>query len=76
MLPCPQALAAAFKDPTIHSHLKDAYRFKDKEEVELLARVMRVWDEDGLPDPQAIAFGEFIIKVRLHGSSALTQDCP
>lgn len=25
---------------------------------------MRKWDEDGMPDPDAVAFGEFIIKVR------------
>ncbi len=58
-----QELAAAFRDPAMHQHLKVVYRFKDKEQVELLARVMRVWDEDGVPDPSAIDFGEFIIKV-------------
>lgn len=29
----------------------------------MLSRVMRKWDEDGVPDPDAIAFGEFILKV-------------
>ena len=30
----------------------------------MLSRVMRKWDEDGVPDPNAVAFGDFIIKVR------------
>jgi hypothetical protein len=29
----------------------------------MLARVMRKWDEDGVADPDATAFGEFILKV-------------
>lgn len=31
----------------------------------MLTRAMRVWDEDGIPDPDAVAFGEFILKVLL-----------
>jgi hypothetical protein len=31
--------------------------------VEILARVMRKWDEDGQPDEEACALGEFINKV-------------
>lgn len=31
----------------------------------MLTRAMRVWDEDGIPDPDAVAFGEFILKVPL-----------
>ncbi len=51
-------------DPSIREHPRDAYRFKSREQVELLARVMRKWDEDDVPDPAAVAFGEFIVKVR------------
>jgi hypothetical protein len=29
----------------------------------MLSRVMRKWDEDGVPDPDAAALGEFILKV-------------
>lgn len=32
-------------------------------QVEMLSRVMRKWDADGIPDPEDAAFGEFIIKV-------------
>jgi hypothetical protein len=31
----------------------------------MLARVMRKWDEDGVPDPDATAFGEFVLKASL-----------
>ncbi|WIA34679.1 hypothetical protein OEZ86_012993 [Tetradesmus obliquus] len=30
--------------------------------VSLVLREMRVWDEDGVPDPQAAEFGEFVLK--------------
>ena len=35
-------------------------------QVEMLSRVMRKWDEDGVPDPESIAFGEFILRVSKH----------
>lgn len=56
-------LTAAAQDPDIHDHMKDAYRFGSKGHVELLCRVMRKWDDDDVPDPDALDFGEFIIKV-------------
>jgi hypothetical protein len=45
--------------------LKTVYRFRDEKQVSLLLRDMRVWDEDGVPDPQAAEFGEFVLKVRV-----------
>jgi hypothetical protein len=44
--------------------LKTVYRWKDVEQVSLVLREMRVWDEDGVPDLAAAEFGEFVIKVR------------
>lgn len=44
--------------------LKTVHRWKDVEQVSLVLREMRVWDEDGVPDPQAAEFGEFVLKVR------------
>jgi len=38
-------------------------RFKDVEEVEVLARIMRKWDLDGEPVPEAAMVGEFVMKV-------------
>lgn len=43
--------------------LKTVYRFKDEKQVSILLRDMRVWDEDGVPDPGAAEFGEFVLKV-------------
>jgi hypothetical protein len=43
--------------------LKKVYRFRDVRQVSLLCREMRRWDEDGIPDPEASQFGEFVIKV-------------
>jgi hypothetical protein len=43
--------------------LKAVHRWKDVEQVSLVLREMRVWDEDGVPDPQAAEFGEFVLKV-------------
>lgn len=37
-------------------------RFKSAEQVEVLSRVMRAWDEDGLPLPEGIHVGEFVLK--------------
>jgi hypothetical protein len=42
-------------------------RFANVEEVEVLARVERKWDEDGLPDQEASDLGELILKVGLMG---------
>jgi hypothetical protein len=33
------------------------------EEVEIVARVCRKWDEDGIPDQEASDLGELILKV-------------
>ncbi len=45
------------------ARIKDAYRFSSVDEVEMLSRVMRKWDLDGKLDVDALAFGEFILKV-------------
>lgn len=44
--------------------LKAVYRWRDVRQISVVARGMRVWDEDGMPDPDAADFGEFILKVR------------
>jgi hypothetical protein len=44
--------------------LNAVHRWQDVEQVSLVLRDMRVWDEDGVPDPQAAEFGEFVLKVR------------
>jgi hypothetical protein len=51
--------------------LKTVYRFKDEKQVSILLRDMRFWDEDGVPDPQAAEFGEFVLKVSPAGDPAL-----
>ncbi len=38
-------------------------RFSSTQEVEVMARVGRKWDEDGVPDPEASELGELILKV-------------
>eukprot|EP00882_Tetradesmus_deserticola_P028131 GHRQ01031317.1.p1 GENE.GHRQ01031317.1~~GHRQ01031317.1.p1 ORF type:complete len:239 (+),score=34.33 GHRQ01031317.1:684-1400(+) len=43
--------------------LKAVHRWKDVEQVSLVLREMRVWDEEGVPDPHAAEFGEFVLKV-------------
>jgi hypothetical protein len=43
--------------------LKMVYRFRDEKQVSILLRDMRVWDEDGVPDPEAAEYGEFVLKV-------------
>jgi hypothetical protein len=43
--------------------LKAVHRWRDVRQVSLVLREMRVWDEDGVPDPQAAEFGEFVLKV-------------
>ena len=48
---------------TLMGDLKSVYRFKDVRHVSMLSREMRKWDEDGIPDPEAVEYGEFILKV-------------
>ena len=43
--------------------LKTVYRFKDVTQLSVLCREMRKWDEDGVSDPEASDYGEFILKV-------------
>jgi hypothetical protein len=43
--------------------LKAVYRWRDVRQISVVARGMRVWDEDGVPDADAADFGEFILKV-------------
>jgi hypothetical protein len=58
------ALAASSSaDLTARTDLRTVHRFKDEKQVSLLLRDMRVWDEDGVPDPGAAEFGEFVLKV-------------
>jgi hypothetical protein len=40
----------------------------------MLSRVMRKWDEDGVPDQDAVAFGEFIVKVGRLGLARVVRD--
>lgn len=49
--------------------LNAVHRWRDAQQVSFILRDMRVWDEDGAPDPQAAEFGEFVIKVRTCCSS-------
>lgn len=39
-------------------------KFASETDVEVASRVMRVWDEDHIPDPAALDLGELVIKVR------------
>ncbi|KIY92722.1 hypothetical protein MNEG_15241, partial [Monoraphidium neglectum] len=55
-------LREAYDDSAAVKDLRAVYRFKDVAQVEMLSRVMRKWDEDGVPDQDAVAFGEFIVK--------------
>lgn len=68
------ALREAQADPESLKDLRAVYRFRDAAQVEMLSRVMRRWDEDGAPEPDAIALGEFILKcgmARFPGNAAL-----
>jgi hypothetical protein len=47
----------------LQADLKAVHRWRDVRQVSLVLREMRVWDEDGVPDPQAAEFGEFVLKV-------------
>ncbi|WIA20263.1 hypothetical protein OEZ85_006098 [Tetradesmus obliquus] len=54
--------------------LKAVYRWRDVRQISVVARGMRVWDEDGVPDPDAADFGEFVLKsgmARLPGDPSL-----
>ncbi|GBF92718.1 hypothetical protein Rsub_05087, partial [Raphidocelis subcapitata] len=55
-------LREVFDNSADLTELKGVYRFKDPAQVQMLFRVMRRWDEDGVPEPDATAFGEFILK--------------
>lgn len=50
---------------TLLGDLKGVYRFKDVTQLSVLCRAMRNWDEDGVPDPDAAEYGEFLLKVSL-----------
>ncbi|KAF8055488.1 tmcC [Scenedesmus sp. PABB004] len=72
-MPTPR-LAAAAAAGEAGLVLRDVYRFKDVWEAEFLLRVMRKWDEDGVPDPDTTALGAFILRcamARLPGSATL-----
>lgn len=45
--------------------LKTVYRWRDVRQLSLICRDMRLWDEDGVADPEAAQFGEFVLKVCL-----------
>ncbi|KIY98673.1 hypothetical protein MNEG_9288 [Monoraphidium neglectum] len=60
-----KVLRAAKDDPEALRNLGKVYRFSSTTEVEILARVMRKWDEDGQPDEEACALGEFTCKCGL-----------
>jgi hypothetical protein len=67
-------LREAFADAASVTDYKSVYRFRDQTQAELLLRAMRAWDDDGVPDPGAAAFGDFIMKcalARFPGSAAL-----
>jgi len=57
-------LRAAKEDPEAQRNLRNVVRFQGTSQVEVLARVMRRWDDDGQPDEAACALGEFVYKVR------------
>lgn len=42
---------------------KMVHKWKDVRQVALVYRAMRVWDEDGVPDADALEFAEFVLKV-------------
>jgi hypothetical protein len=44
--------------------LRAVYRWRDVRQISVVARGMRVWDEDGVPDQDSADFGEFVLKVR------------
>ena len=46
----------------ISTHRK-LYKFTSDTDVEVISRVLRVWDEDMIPSPAALDLGEVIIKV-------------
>ncbi len=64
-----KARAAGASVVTLMGDLKSVYRFKDARQVSILCRDMRRWDEDGIPDPDATEFGEFVLKVGMYGAN-------
>lgn len=58
-----KARAAGASIVTMLGELKGVYRYKDARQISLLCRDMRKWDEDGIPDPDACEYGEFVLKV-------------
>eukprot|EP00878_Enallax_costatus_P043846 GHUV01051942.1.p1 GENE.GHUV01051942.1~~GHUV01051942.1.p1 ORF type:complete len:180 (+),score=56.23 GHUV01051942.1:655-1194(+) len=42
--------------------LKGVFRYKDARQVSIMGRDMRRWDEDGVSDPDASDYGEFVLK--------------
>lgn len=55
--PTPQILQ---QQPNLYS--KRVHRFSDEKDVEVVARVGRVWDEDGNVDHQALDLAEVILR--------------
>jgi hypothetical protein len=41
---------------------RSIFKFASETDVEVASRVMRVWDEDNIPDPAALDLGELVIK--------------
>lgn len=58
------ASAAAWEDLDAPEKLRKVYRFRDVRQVLLSCRDMRKWDDEGVPDPEAVAFGVFVLKVQ------------
>ena len=50
-------------------------RFKSSADVEVLSRVMRAWDEDGIPLPEGVHVGEFVLKVGKKAASTRAKPC-
>ncbi len=48
------------QQPNLYS--KRVHRFSDEKDVEVVARVGRVWDEDGNVDQQALDLAEVILR--------------
>lgn len=66
------ATTSSLGDLDTPDKLKKFFRFKDVSQVALFCRVMRKWDPDGAPDEDAVALGEFILKV---GVNSLPLPC-
>lgn len=72
---CRSAAAARFPLNPARTHLQRpplrTIHPGARPQVEMLSRVMRKWDEDGIPGPEDAAFGEFIVKVGGCGGGGL-----